>query len=179
MWSILQNRDTPPLLVTAKFAIHKLCVDMCTWLSCFRIHFSSKVTVSPTLIRVIGSHWLDYNSLSMSAWSVHSLACCRIPCFFVLLVGIFVVPSLMNGMKVMPVFPVGCFFIWSSFNMWASAIDTISWRHLPIYLPWPRTTLHEDSMCYRVLLFHKDRSLGCLWDTFGRYLLVKVHNCVL
>ena len=59
MWSILQNRDTPPLLVTAKFAIHKLCVDMCTWLSCFRIHFSSKVTVSPTLIRVqVAIDWI-------------------------------------------------------------------------------------------------------------------------
>ena len=43
------------------------------------------------------------------------------------------VPSLTNGMKVMPVFPLVCFFLRSNSIMWASSRKTVSWRHL--YLP--------------------------------------------
>ena len=62
--------------------------------------------------------------------SSHLLA---VECFFALLVGIFVVPSLTNGMKVMPVFHLGCFFLRSNSSMWASSRKTVSWRHLYLY----------------------------------------------
>ena len=71
MWPILEIPDSPLLLGTDKFAIHTLCtecVGLCTWLSSFRMHLMS---------------W-NCSFLSRSAWSVQSLACCRMP-FFVLL----------------------------------------------------------------------------------------------
>jgi len=37
-------------------------------------------------------------------------------CFFVLLVNIFVTPSLTKGMKVMLVFPLRCFFLLNGIN---------------------------------------------------------------
>ena len=67
--------------------------------------------------------------LYRSAWSVQSLASCRMRYFFVLMVGTIVVPSLTNGMTVMPVLSVGCFFFCSSSNLWNCSLETISWRH--------------------------------------------------
>ena len=115
--------------------------------------------------------------LSSSAYSVQSLACCRMPCFFVLPVAVLVVPSLTNCMKVMPVYPLGCTFFHSSSCIWASSLDTISWRHF--YLPWVRATLHEDNMWSRVPLYSQILQFVLSVRYLGRWLLVKVHNCLL
>ena len=114
-------------------------------------HLSTQGTVSSTMTRHfvavdrmtmsgLRDAWTlsgNYSFLSRSAWSVQSLACCVMPCFVVLLVGIFCVPSLTNGMTVMPV----------------SSRKTVLWRHL--YLPWLRAPLHYDRMSSRVPLFTK------------------------
>ena len=36
-------------------------VGLCTWLSSFHMHVSFQGTVSATMIRVLGSRWLDYD----------------------------------------------------------------------------------------------------------------------
>ena len=145
----LESLDNTLLLETATFAIHALYTEFigrCTWL------FQFICALAPFLPRYYQFHnekalyssWLDDNVwsrflglgdvwtmsgncsfLSRSAWSVHSLACYRMPCFFVLLVGIFVVPSLRNGVKVMPVFPLGYFFLRSNSSMWARSRKTV------------------------------------------------------
>ena len=133
MWSILENYDSQPLFGTAKFVIHTFCTEFVGLCTSFHMHLASQGTVSSTMIRVFGSRWLVYNEdcglryvwtmsvncsfLSRSAWSVQSLVCCRLPNFFMLLVGIVVVPSLTNGIKVMPVFLMRCFFFCFSSNM--------------------------------------------------------------
>ena len=142
---VLESLDSPLLLETAKFAIYALYTEFvgrCTWLffnSYALWHLSSKGTVSSTMKRrYVAVDWMTMfgltdvwtmsgngSFLSRSAWSVQSLACCRMPCFFALLVGIFAVPSLTNGMKVMPVFHMGCFFLRSNSSMWASSRKTV------------------------------------------------------
>ena len=61
--TVLENHDNPPVFGTAKLAIHTLCteyVGLCICLSSLCMYLFSQ-GVSSIMIRVLGSHWLDYN----------------------------------------------------------------------------------------------------------------------
>ena len=96
-----------------------------------------------SVLRVVWIMSWNCSFLSRSDWSTPAFACCNIPCFLMLLVRIIVDTFLTKGMKVMPVIHLGCFFIRSNYNMWASSLNHGA---ICIFLDYVRATLHDDRM---------------------------------